>query len=498
VRPRRVGRGAGFVLLPVVLLLTLIASMAWLASRDTGLNSAMAGGTTDQDKARLAAEAGLQRAIVKMHATGCGGTYPIVLLTPVKDSAFDGASYNAFAFPLSGSPVSLTSTGTYGSASVTLTRANVPMHQAATVTMTLQPGSAGVDTYLKNTGSSQYGGQNAMNAAAGTTFPMLWFDLSTIPAGSQVTAATLSTYAGSGNGSGPVALHRVTRTWTEAANWSTTDGASTPWTTPGGDAVAAPAATTTFNGSGGTWLNWDVTELADRWIKGSLPNQGVQVRVDTAISSLSLASSDDSNATNRPKLAVTFQPPCGWVPPDTTLTLAPLGDLDIDLVYPTLNFGNQPDLWLAHNGLDERVLAQFDSSGVAAGKTVTKATLRLYLGSLNGAAKTSRLLALKAYPVTKPWKELEATWTLRQLLTSWLLAGGDTGSTAAATVNLPAGTAPGTWVEFDITALMQQWVDGVTANNGLALQVSTSAPDVLIFNSREASSNPPQLVVTYH
>jgi len=490
---------AGFVLLPVVLLLSLLAATAYLATRDTGLNSAMAGGSTDQDKARLAAEAGLHRSIVKMHSTGCSGTYPIIILSPVKDSAFDGASYYAYATTLSGSPTGVVSTGTYGSASVTLTRSGLPMHQATSYTTTLQPAATeGIDTYLKDTGSSNYGTNAEMKAAAGTTYPLLRFDLSAIPTGSHVTSATLSAYATGGNPGDTLALHRVTSDWTEAATWSTTDGSTTAWTTAGGDVVAEAVASATLTGTN-TWMNWDLTELADRWLKGSLPNQGVQLRAGTGVSSLTLASSDSGTATQRPKLAVTFQPPCGWLPPDTTLTLAPLADADIDLSLPIFNYGGQPDLWAGRGLLlDDRVLLKFDSSGIAAGKTVTKATLRLYMGAVNGATKTTKSQTLKVHALTKDWKEMEATWLVRQLLGSWLLSGGDYRSTASASTTLATATLPGTWVEFDITTLMQEWVDGVTPNNGVLMQLATNPSDSLIFNSREAASNPPQLVVKYH
>ena len=49
-----------------------------------------------------------------------------------------------------------------------------------------------------------------------------------------------------------------------------------------------------------------------------------------------------------------------------------------------------------------------------------------------------------------------------------------------------------------MTPLVQEWADGVTVNNGLILVLPTSSSDELIFNSREALVNMPQLVVTYH
>ena len=84
------------------------------------------------------------------------------------------------------------------------------------------------------------------------------------------------------------------------------------------------------------------------------------------------------------------------------------------------------------------------------------------------------------------------------LLTNWTAQGGDYRSTATTTQSLPKSTVPGVWLEFDVTLLVQEWADGVTVNNGLILVVPTTSTDELIFNSREALLNMPQLVVTYH
>ena len=495
--PRRKARG--FVLLPVVLLLTLVATMAWLGNRETSLTSAAAGGTTDQDKARYAAEAGLQRSIVQMHGKGCGGTYPLFLFSPMQDSAFDGAQYYAFAGALSGSPVTITSTGTYGDASITLTRKDVPMHQATAFTMTLQPDATGTDTYLTNAGSTNYGSATSLLATAGSSFPMLRFDLSAIPAGAHVSSATLSAYATAGSGSGAVALHRVTRDWTEAATWTSADG-STAWSQAGGDFNATAVSTAAFGGAAG-WLAWDVTALADRWVKGSLPNQGVQLRAGGSIAGLQLTSSDGGTASQRPTLAVTFLPPCGWVPPAVTVTLAPVGDTDIDKDLPTSNFGTQPDLYLS-NGFEAHPLLQYNLLSIPAGKVVKSATLRLYFTAVTvgglAATKTSKNLELEVHAATKSWAELESTWQKRLLLSNWTAQGGDYRSAPSATYSMNKNSTPGVWIEFNVATLVQEWVDGVTVNNGfLLLTPTTLTTEELIFNSKEALTNRPELVVTY-
>lgn len=489
----------GFILLPVVLLLSLVAAMAFLGHRETALASATAGGSRDMDKARYAAEAGLQRVTLKMHEKGCSGSYPLFLLSALQDNAFDGGRYYAYAGRSSGSPVTVYSTGTYGDAQVTLTRADVPMHQAGTVTMTLQPAAEGVDTQIVAGSATNNGSLTTMASTPGSAYGLLRFDLSTLPAGSHVTSATLSTYASAGSGTGSVALHRVMRDWTEAATWTTSDG-STAWSQAGGDVHVTAVASTAFAGAG-TWLAWDVTALADRWLKGSVPNQGVQIRAGAGLSGLQLASSDHATAGNRPRLAVTFLPPCGWTPPSTTVTLNPAADTDIDgdVLMQTMNFGAEPEIYLSKNH-EVRQLLKFDVAGIPAGKTVESATLRMYFNSLVPPyTKLTQNLTVEVYAASKPWKELEATWRRRLAGTNWTTVGGDYVATAITTKLLAKDMAPGQWVEYTVTSQVQSWVDGVSTNNGLLLRMpaTTTAPDELIFSSREATSNPPELVVTY-
>ena len=127
--------------------------------------------------------------------------------------------------------------------------------------------------------------------------------------------------------------------------------------------------------------------------------------------------------------------------------------------------------------------------------------MRLYFGALNvntvSASKTTKNLTLNVHAVTKSWKELEATWKKRLVSSNWTTQGGDYRSTSVTSMTLSTNSTPGTWLEFDVRPLVQEWVDGVTANNGLILETPTSSTEELIFNSREAASNPPELVVTY-
>jgi hypothetical protein len=71
-----------------------------------------------------------------------------------------------------------------------------------------------------------------------------------------------------------IAVHRMTRAWTNGASWSTYDGTNA-WTTPGGDFDPTPEDTQTVPAYHWGWTDWFMTPLVQHWIDGSLPNYGV-------------------------------------------------------------------------------------------------------------------------------------------------------------------------------------------------------------------------------
>ena len=82
---------------------------------------------------------------------------------------------------------------------------------------------------------------------------------------------------------------------------------------------------------------------------------------------------------------------------------------------------------------------------------------------------------------------------------AWLpTPGGTFRATVAASTSLPQGSAAGNWIEFDLTGLTQEWVDGVTPNLGLILRNATAMSDELRFTTLNGDlSRAAQLVVTY-
>ena len=220
---------AGFTLLPVVLAMSLIGAIAFMLNRDNGLNSNLIGSQSDLARARYAAEAGLQAVNYTIQALGCAGSYPISS-SPVTDSNFGGAAYSAYANNTSGSPLTLTSTGTYNGASVTLTKTTVYVFQSGIQTWTAQPDSASSKDTAVDPGSpnSNYGGSDEIRLDGGGKELLIQFDLSPLPAGSKIVpwygagplqpGANLMLHRNnSGSATESIYVMLITRSWSEPA-----------------------------------------------------------------------------------------------------------------------------------------------------------------------------------------------------------------------------------------------------------------------------------------
>ncbi|MDO8208474.1 MAG: DNRLRE domain-containing protein [Gallionella sp.] len=495
---------AGFTLLPVMLTMTLIAAIAFLLNRDNGMNAGMVAGQSDAERARYTAEAGLQMVNALSQAKNCAG------YTDLGATTFDAGSVTSTINPKNGTPVTLTATATTTEGALAqLTRANVIMHQTTPYTIKLQPGTNGSDTSIGLASPNvNHGADPNMSINIGQYVSLVQFDLSTIPAGSVVQSAQFSLYHASG-GTDTAGVFTVTRPWSEGtgvagtgATWNSYDGVNA-WTAAGGDYDPTSGINITLPVNN-AWASWDLTAQTAAWKSGSVPNYGVAVTLITGGTN-TFASSDNGTDASRPKLVVTFLPPCGWVPNAGGVTLPAIKDTWINETNgkTNTNYGGSISFTVTTNKIGSG-LVQFDLSTIPAGKLLKSAKLRLFAGGF-GATTPPTSSILTVYPVTnyKPWTELGVTWkTADGSSNSWGCGNGGGGcfGAAAATASISSSFTPGSWVEWDVTALAQEWYTNPSLNYGVGVLMDPTSASAFAFNSKEATFAPqyvPQLVITW-
>ncbi|MER3446976.1 MAG: hypothetical protein C4291_09085 [Candidatus Dadabacteria bacterium] len=173
-----------------------------------------------------------------------------------------------------------------------------------------------------------------------------------------------------------------------------------------------------------------------------------------------------------------------------TITLTSIKDTYVDQNKPTTQYGSSTTV-AAQYGLDttwgrwkmvsptKETLIQFDLSPIPRDAQITAAYLRLYSNYNRSFRKDT---ATRAYAIMRSWSE-STTWTTQPLR-------------ASSYEDSIAVTNTNQYFEWNITSLVQDWINGAEANYGV--MVRSEGGGSLYFNSRENSSNKPILYVEYN
>lgn len=163
---------------------------------------------------------------------------------------------------------------------------------------------------------------------------------------------------------------------------------------------------------------------------------------------------------------------------DTTLTA--VEDTYVSEGSPTTNYGSEDYMSVARSEFTQEsfALLRFSLSSIPAGSTIHSASLQLYLTSGGSSAKT-----LDIYRATEAWSFSSVTWNSRPNTTCCY------GSTSV-------GTTSGLYYAWDITSLVDGWVNGSYANNGLAVRGPSGSSWFKSFATL-STSNQPRLVINY-
>jgi len=416
---------------------------------------------------------------------------------------------------------SLTPTPTNTSTSTpTSTATHTPTVVATPTTVVFQQGVSptsayrGVrDTFLNGENSdTAYGSFIEMHIKNDASKrPLISFDLTSIPANSEVLAASLelaTNYYRTADRASQVRVYKVLRDWSEqSATWNVA-AEGVPWAMAGCDDVfsdrVATASFTTTVTAVNTWYMWDVTGLVREWVANPASNKGMILIGDGLAVEYRFWSSNLSTLEYRPKLTVTYRPvPTPTPPPMTptptpTQTPLPQGyifqkgvspDPSYQGVYdtylsgwqPTTAFGTAQELQV-HNPGVKRPLIRFDLSGIPTGSTATRATLYLFT---NYYQQTTNDLLVTLHEVLRPWSELEATWERASSSTPWGREGADDTTSDRAEAFVASGTikATYTWYSFDITPLVNKWLGSPQSNYGLIILSSGNTQEFRFLSS---------------
>ena len=169
-------------------------------------------------------------------------------------------------------------------------------------------------------------------------------------------------------------------------------------------------------------------------------------------------------------------------------------DAQLDASTPTTNYGTAQSLNVAAKGSTgnaSRAIIQFDFSSLS-NVGVKRADMSLVVTAVG-----NKQGSYEAHRVTNIWTESAVTWTNRVAGTAWATAGGEFNATATAAVTINAA-APGTYT-WGLTTDVQNWYSG-TQNFGHVILENPSAGNDntgILFNSRNATSNQPQIALTF-
>jgi len=495
----RPARAHGYVLLPVVLALTLLATVAWLINYQGGQYRSQVDAATQAVTAEQVARAGLAHAAWQASNDSCMGDRTMT------STAFAGGSYTA----------------------------SIDSPATATTEYTITPDR---DTWIKESAPEDNRASDvtlSVKNKAGDSFRSLYhFDLSAIPAGARVVSARLQLRVDSGDTLGAVQIHPVTNAWTETgATWNSIAGSFDP------EAYSALPP----NAGAEVFARANLTALVQSWLNNPADNHGIML-IATSIDLESKYFSRESSGAEIPALSITVAD-TGVSPVTVSATgtvggvSSPANDITRTVTRAGMkahqpattrmlqpgpngkdayllsgskawhNTGSGKQVWISgpgsttHNGLFE-----FSLASIPSGARVLSATLGLYSNSTD--LVTAGELSL--HRVTTGWLEGTGvqtgttppdgvTFDFYDGVNAWNTPGGDYDPESIGTAPVPDIFAR--WYSFDVTGTVSDWVDGINPNYGFLVRASAGTVEKLHFiTGDDATADPslhPKLTVTY-
>ena len=160
----------------------------------------------------------------------------------------------------------------------------------------------------------------------------------------------------------------------------------------------------------------------------------------------------------------------------TTFTIQPQNeteskDTKIYASLPTGNFSSNLNV-VSADITDFRSLIQFDTSSLAVlgVNDISSAVVRLYVTGLNtNGLSTATSVNVTLSPIQNPWKETSADSGSAPLATWDAFFGSNPTLSIGSVASSQSVTGVG-YFDWDVTALVKDWVGGTKVNHGLLIQ----------------------------
>jgi hypothetical protein len=489
--------------MPVVIAIVLIATIAFMLNNQSTINVDETGDKLKSEQVENIAHAAQAHATWGAQNSGCAGD---MAMTTVPFGQADTGSYTA----------TVTTPG-----GATTAYPNLAADQDAWFRSdqpTVNNGTT-ADMHLRmESGNLEYA--------------LYRFDLSSLPAGSQINSASAWLYVatgGPGGGAfpeGPLTVHRVTADWTET-------GAT--WDTMNTNYDSSVIATVSPQQLDGVWVQINLTAQVQAWVNGGEANYGIML-IPTAEGTHGKLASREATAGEQPRLDVIV-----GTGPATPLTITATGTLagnptpanditrtltrtPVPAYQPASNFVLQPgsegkDGWVnASNPNDNfgvtdemtisggadphHFLIEFALPAIPQNSRILSAKLDMhleYMSSSDPAAEFS------IYPMTKAWTEGTgdywnpgdgANWNTSNGSTAWSWSSNhDVANLVATTRVNPTFDGLHSW---EIKSLVQQWASGQRPNYGLLITGNANAVNAGFHSSDWSTAGErPKLTITY-
>lgn len=332
---------------------------------------------------------------------------------------------------------------------------------------------------------------------------LIYFDISQIPVGANITEATLSLYCNlhyGANQNVTMVAYELARDWNEAgASWVSAKTGS-PWAAAGasavpGDRSGSMAGEMTLRyDQVSKWYYMDVHLAVQNWVNDPASNHGLLLTGSGPTSVFAFMSSEAGSASLRPGLRVRWSggsppvTPGGPSPTPGGPTPTPNRDLvlrnnvggyegamdtHLDKFKPSTPAGSNGGMRLKGNG-DYKPLIFFDLRGwIPRGARIDSAVLTLR--AFSNSTISGAWFDVGAYGLKRPWAENEATWFHARSGDPWEVEGAestvrDREYEAVDHTRFRYDDAKNRDYSWEITRLVQRWVEDPDSNFGVLLR----------------------------